>query len=95
MSLHISEHAIERCCERLGARDAAEAAALLSGPVFDTALRIGARSVKFGNGARAVIEYTPDGPVVVTVLPRDCELPKQLRPASWGGSAPVGARRGL
>lgn len=86
---HVTHHAIERACERLGAADEAEALALLSGPAFAAALTMRARSVRFGGGQRALIEYGENGAAVVTVIEPTRSIPRFLRPEDRGGPVPT------
>lgn len=94
MILHVTAHAIERYRERVAPLEAEAVVERLNGPVFETACRFGARLVKLPEGGTAVLNFTPDGPSVVTVLGKKMKCSLQLPPAD-GGRPLVGAVRGI
>ena len=63
--IHVTAHAIQRYRERVADVTEDAARTVLSGPVFQIAVQIGAGIVRLGTGHRAVID---DG-CVITVLP--------------------------
>ena len=94
MNIHVTAHAIDRYRERIAAIDPDAVVARLTGPVFRTACQFGARLVKLPEGGTAVLNFTPDGPSVVTVLGKKMRCSLQLPPAD-GGRPLVGAVRGI
>ena len=82
--LLVCEHAVERYCERVAAVSAEEATRALSGRAFACAASFGAQVVRKPGRFRAVLQYSPVGATVVTVLPEDI-VPAQLRPVWQGG----------
>lgn len=64
-TLVITDHAIDRYCERVSPVTRDEARRLLSTPAVQLAASFGAEYVKLGSGQRIVI----DNMMVVTVLP--------------------------
>lgn len=83
--LRVTSHAIERYLERIGAESEDAAMAVLSGPAVLAAIEFGARIVRLPRG-RIVIEITPVGAKIITVLPVEAgRLPIQLIPPSRGG----------
>ena len=82
--LLVCEHAVERYCERVAAVSAEEATRVLSGRAFACAARFGAQVVRKPGRFRAIIQFSPVGATVVTVLPDDI-VPAQLRPVWQGG----------
>ena len=84
--LLVCEPAVERYCERVAAVSAEEATRALSGRAFACAARFGAQVVRKPGQFRAVLQYSPVGATVVTVLPDDT-VPAQLRPV-WQGGRP-------
>lgn len=67
MTIHVTQHAVERFQERVSNIPDADARAALSCPAVLMAAEIGAPYVKLGTGQRIVLE----GSRVVTVLPKD------------------------
>lgn len=94
MNIHVTAHAIDRYRERIAAIDPDAVVARLTGPVFGAACQFGARLVKLPEGGTAVLNFTPDGPSVVTVLGKKMRCSLQLPPAD-GGRPLVGAVRGI
>lgn len=83
--IRVTSHAIERYLERVGADSEAEAMAVLTGPAVARAVAFGARIVRLAR-CRIVIEFTPIGAKVLTVLPIEGDrIPFQLIPPSRGG----------
>lgn len=83
-AIHVTRHAIERYCERIGAESEAEARIALCGRSVQAAVAFGARIVRLTHG-RIVLDLYPDGSAnVITVVPLET-LPVQLVPAAWGG----------
>ena len=66
--MHVTELAVDRWIEHVGAPDSATARRAMEGSsrAIDCAARFGARIVKLGNGARLIL----DADRVVTVLQR-------------------------
>lgn len=83
-ALKVCEHAVERYCERVAKVSVDEAIAALSGPTFCCAASFGAQVVRKPGRFRAVLQFSPIGATVVTVLP-DENYPAQLRPVRDGG----------
>lgn len=94
MIVHVTAHAIERYRERVAKIEAEAVVARLNRPVFRTACQFGARLVKLPEGGTAVLNFTPDGPSVVTVLGKGMRCGLQL-PADQGGRPLVGQTRGI
>jgi hypothetical protein len=89
MSVHVTEHAIDRYIERIApvGRDAARAAIAAAAPAILIASAFGAHTVRLGNGARLAITGRHNIRIV-TVLPRDwfnrADLPRSWRCDSVG-----------
>lgn len=94
MNIHVTAHAIDRYRERIAAIDPDAVVARLTGPVFRTACQFGARLVKLPEGGTAVLNFTPDGPAVVTVMGKTMRGSLHF-PESHGGKPRVGQRRGF
>lgn len=67
MTLHVTQHAVERFQERVSNVTDAEAREALSSPTVRKAAEFGAPYVKLGTGQRIVLERDR----VITVLPAD------------------------
>ena len=94
MIVHVTAHAIERYRERIAAIGPEAVVERLNRPVFRTACQFGARLVKLPEGGTAVLNFTPDGPSVVTVLGKGMRCGLQL-PVDHGGRPRVGGIRGI
>lgn len=84
----VSEHALQRYRERIGAGSDAEALAVLTGPAVACAAAFGARVVRMARG-RIILEHGATGVRVITVLRISDRLPHQLLPGALGGPAPI------
>lgn len=89
----VSDHAVQRYRERICAHaGTAEIMAVLTGPIVALAAAFGACVVRIPHG-RIILEHTPVGVAVVTVLPIFETLPRQLIPAASGGPMPIAHER--
>lgn len=82
--LKVTEHAVLRYQQRVADVSDAEAIAALSTFAFAAAAHFGAQVVRKPQAFRAIIEFTPVGATVLTVLPDNHALPAQLTPRAWG-----------
>lgn len=94
VAIHVTANAIDRYRERVADIAAEAVVERLSGPVFLTACRFGARLVKLPEGGTAVLNFTPDGPSVVTVMGKAMRCSLHF-PESHGGRPNVGELRGI
>ena len=91
--VHVSDHAVARWLQRVDAAASPdEVRAILSGPSVAIAARFGACVVRFGR-YRALLQHSPVGVAVITVLAADHRLPTQLLPSAWGGVPPIAIER--
>jgi len=91
----ITAHAIERWRERVDPRAAEpEIRALLSGRPIACAATFGARVVRIA-GHRVILEHEADVTTVITVIPFNEFIPRQLRPEEQGGPLPIAHLRAL
>lgn len=72
MSIHVTQHAVDRYIERVApvTRDAAEAAIAAAERTIELAARFRAHTVRLGNGARLVITGVKQIRVVTVLGPR-------------------------
>jgi hypothetical protein len=82
--LKVTEHAVLRYQQRVADVSDAEATAALSTNAFAAAAHFGAQVVRKPGAFRAIIEFTPVGATVLTVLRDGSALPVQLTPREWG-----------
>ena len=87
MKITVSNHALQRCIERLGCSKT-EARALLTSPAVHCAAKFGARIVRCAR-CRIVLAFTPVGATILTVLPIGPTLPNQLVTPAYGGPMPI------
>lgn len=73
MPIHVTEHAINRWCERIGnmPRDDIRAEIMAHQSAIDAAIRFGAACVRLGNGAGLVLA---DGKVVTVLAKRQMHV---------------------
>jgi hypothetical protein len=92
IDIHITEHAIDRYCERVEnvAREVVRARMLAASRGILCAAAFGARCVILGNGVRLVIVADADGVRVVTALARGQHLrvPIEVMRNNFEGSLP-------
>lgn len=88
MTVHVTEHAIDRYCERIAnvPREQARAAMLASERAILFAAAFGAHTVRIGCGAKLVLRGLHQVRVV-TVLPRDwinrADMPRPRQEPAW------------
>lgn len=85
MSVHVTEHAIDRYIERIApiGRDQARAVMQSAEGIIQAAANIGVHTVRLGNGAKLVLRGT-DRVRIITVLTRT-----QISTADFPQNAPV------
>lgn len=100
LMISVSPHAVQRYRERILTRENegghsasnAEIIATLSGRIVRLAAIFGARVIRIPGG-RIILDHTPLGVAVLTVLSIYEQLPRQLLPADRGGPAPIAQER--